>query len=568
MMFSRGTYCLSVCMAMALCMFSCDVKDDLLLPLVKSEITSFLIAGQCGEDGETYAAAQIDKDNCTVVAYVDDRTPINSVEVRSVRVSNDATIGVMTEDGVKELDSFAPSYDAYPVLDFSSPRTFVLTTYQEYKWQVTVQQIVKREVVVEGQVGTAVIDTVNHNVLVYVSSSQNLSSVKVEKFTLGGTHGTVSPDPTGTVQDFSMRRKFSVKEYCSKTATDWYVYLYKVDESQSVTATVFPYAVSASVSGHMQSGVTPTVEYRKSGAQDWTTLEESLVECSDVSYTANLKPLEPGTTYECRVKANTNTSSIQEFTTAEALQIENGSFDYWHVEGSGKQALYCPWSEGGSSYWDTGNRGATTVGASNSTYGTDGSRTYANLQSKFIVIKFAAGNIFTGSYIKTDGTNGILSFGRPFNSFPTGVRFDYKYKTSTINRGGDKWDDNYSKYISRTTYDGLRGKPDSCQIYVALIGDKSEQTYEGETYPLVIKTRPSELQLFSPTDDNVIAYAQMTKGESVTEWTTQTLTLNYRHTDRTPKYIIVVASSSKYGDYFIGGDESQLQVDDIRLLYE
>ena len=84
----------------------------------------------------------------------------------------------------------------------------------------------------------------------------------------------------------------------------------------------------------------------------------------------------------------------------------------------------------------------------------------------------------------------------------------------------------------------------------------------------MIKTRPSELQLFSPTDDNVIAYAQMTKGESVTEWTTQTLTLNYRHTDRTPKYIIVVASSSKYGDYFIGGDESQLQVDDIRLLYE
>ncbi len=568
MILSRGTYYLSLCVAMAMGMFSCDVKDDLMPPLVKSEITSFLVAGQCAEDGESYAAAQIDKDKRTVLAYVDDRTPIDSVGIKTLRVSNDAKVGVMTDDGVKELDSFAPSDEDNPVLDFSSPRTFVLTTYQQYKWQVTVQQIVKREVVVEGQVGSAVIDTVNHNVLVNVSSSQDLSRVKVEKFTLGGAHGTVSPDPTGKTLDFTQRRKYSVKEYCSKTATDWYVYIYKTDDSQSITAAVFPYAVSASVSGHKQSGVTPTVEYRKSGAQDWTTLDANLVECSDVAYTATLKPLEPGTTYECRVKANTTTSSTLAFTTAEALQIENGSFDYWHVEGSGKQALYCPWLEGGSSYWDTGNRGATTVGASNSTYGTEGSRTYANLQSKFIVIKFAAGNIFTGSYIKTDGTNGVLSFGRPFASFPTGVRFDYKYKTSTINRGGDKWDDNYSKYISRATYDGLRGKPDSCQIYVALIGDKSEQTYDGETYPLVIKTRPSELQLFSPTDDNVIAYAQMTKGENVTEWTTQALTLNYRHTDRTPKYIIVVASSSKYGDYFIGGDESQLQVDDIRLLYE
>ena len=52
------------------------------------------------------------------------------------------------------------------------------------------------------------------------------------------------------------------------------------------------------------------------------------------------------------------------------------------------------------------------------------------------------------------------------------------------------------------------------------------------------------------------------------KWTTETLTLDYRHTDRTPKYIVIVASSSKYGDYFIGGDETLLQLDNIRLLYE
>ena len=93
-------------------------------------------------------------------------------------------------------------------------------------------------------------------------------------------------------------------------------------------------------------------------------------------------------------------------------------------------SLHNPWKEGSVSFWDTGNRGATTVGASNSTYGTEDGRTYANLQSKFIVIKFAAGNIFTGAYLKTDGSNGILSLGRPFTGRPTKLQFDYTYKSS------------------------------------------------------------------------------------------------------------------------------------------
>ena len=148
------------------------------------------------------------------------------------------------------------------------------------------------------------------------------------------------------------------------------------------------------------------------------------------------------------------------------------------------------------------------------------------------------------------------------------MQFDYKFKSSIVNRGGGKWDENYGKYLTRELYDGLRGKPDSCQIYVALIGDQDEEQYNGNTYPIILRTRPSELKLFNPRSDNVIAYAQLTQGDNVEKWTTETLTLDYRHTDRTPKYIVIVASSSKYGDYFIGGDETLLQLDNIRLLYE
>lgn len=46
------------------------------------------------------------------------------------------------------------------------------------------------------------------------------------------------------------------------------------------------------------------------------------------------------------------------------------------------------------------------------------------------------------------------------------------------------------------------------------------------------------------------------------------LVLDYRYTDRTPKYILVVASASKYGDYFTGGVGSKLLIDNFELIYE
>ena len=66
---------------------------------------------------------------------------------------------------------------------------------------------------------------------------------------------------------------------------------------------------------------------------------------------------------------------------------------------------------------------------------------------------------------------------------------------------------------------------------------------------------------------NLIGYGQMTCGEDVSSWTTQTIDIHY-YNDRTPTTIIVVAASSKYGDYFTGGEGSQLKVDDFKLIYE
>ena len=568
MMHFRYTHPFRFLMVALVIFTSCAIKDDLPLPIRKAQVMAFEVEGQCDETGENYAEATIDKEKNTIDLYIDDKVDISRLRIKRMEVNFDADIKVEGSNAYFPEKSFYAIGDACPTLDCSKEVTFVLTTYQTYRWKLRVHQIIKREVEVENQVGEAIIDAVSRNVVIYVAPTQDLRTVRVKKLILGGVHGKVDPDPTGQTLDFNLHRTFQVTYAWSQTPVAWDVFVYNAEKDVATTADIFPHASKAYVTGNMQNGSIPVVEYRQKGEATWMILPPNKVSITTTSYEAEISSLVPGTEYECQVTAEGASSGIHTFTTAPNLQLENSGFDDWHIVGSGNQALYNPWAEGGTSYWDTGNRGATTVGASNSTYATEDGRTYANLQSKFIVIKFAAGNIFTGIYLKTDGSNGVLSFGRPFNSFPTKLRFDYKYTSSTVNRGGGKWSEAYSHYISQQMYDEMRGKPDSCCVYIALIGDKDEEELDGVTYPFIIRTKPTELHFFDPNDENVIAYGQYTQGYSDDDWNTKTIRLNYHYKYRTPKYIVVVASSSKYGDYFIGGDASLLKIDNLELLYD
>ena len=170
------------------------------------------------------------------------------------------------------------------------------------------------------------------------------------------------------------------------------------------------------------------IEYKAQGESAWKTLAQENINSTSTGYSATMPDLKPSTTYQYRVKAGESSVDVQTFTTTEMLQLENASFDDWCTDANNPKLLY-PWAEGATPYWETGNKGATTVGNSNSVPTVDtstGTGMAAYLESKYIVIKFAAGNIFTGSYLRTDGTNGILGFGRPFKAFPSKVTFDYK----------------------------------------------------------------------------------------------------------------------------------------------
>lgn len=541
---------------------SCAIRNDIPYPIEEANIVSFEVEGQRAETEGGNAQATINTKDRSVTLFVNDAVDISNLKItKLVASSTNMEVEIFPDSAAcKNYDKFPrtsfESLDDIPLsmdtrMNFSQPVKFLLRTYQDYTWTVTVKQLLERTIVLENQIGDPVIDVNTNKVIVYVAPEQNLNAVAVTTFNLAGEHGSVDPDPTTFATfDFSSPRDFHISYGWDKdTWYKWTVYVYHAsDDSQSGSSSVFPMCTSAMLTGSIQSGKTPVVEYKKQAATSWSQLPASAVTVKGISYSASFSNLSPGTAYTYRVSIDGTAGEEQSFTTVAAIPLENGSFDDWSSEVATNGTLWQPWST--SSFWDTGNRGATTISDSNSIPTSEtcnGSGKAASLETRWVVMKLAAGNIFTGSYVRTVGANGVLSFGREFSSFPSKLRINYKYTSATIDKIGE----------DALSY--LKGQPDSCHIYIALT-DWDQ--------PLEIRTSSSERQLFDKNDSHVIAYAEYISGNSDSQYQQKDLVLDYRYTNRTPKYILVVASASKYGDYFTGGVGSKLLIDNFELIYD
>lgn len=535
---------------------SCAIENDIPYPIIEASIESMTVEGQRGADQNTFTAATINKSARTVTLYVNDGVDISRLQILSLKTTAGAELVVddpnVCEDYSKFPTSGFASLDSIPLssnthVNFSQPVTFTLRTYQDYQWKVTVNQIIQRDIEIDGMTDY-VIDTTTRTVIIYVDPETDRTNLNVKKLNLGGEYGRVLPDPT-LQKDYSKPSTFNVSCSWEEYSYEWTVYVYPDSgESSSSSTEAFAMTTRATVNGKIQSGKTPVVEYRKESETSWITVPSANVNVSSNTFSATLTGLSASTTYKYRINVDGSIGSEQSFTTATATPLENGSFDEWSSEAAANGTLWQPWST--SSFWDTGNRGATTIADSNSVPTSEtcnGSGKAASLETKWVVMKLASGNIFTGSYVRTDGTNGVLSFGREFKSFPSKLRINYKYTSATIDK------------IGEDALEYLKGRPDSCHIYIAL-ADWNQ--------PLEIRTRPSERQLFDKNDSHVIAYAEYISGNSDSQYQQKDLVLNYRYTNRTPKYILIVASASKYGDYFTGGVGSKLLVDNFELIYD
>ena len=533
---------------------SCAIENDIPYPQIVGSITAFEVEGQRGpEDNEGTTAAVIDANARTVTVYVNDSVDVRELKITSLALDpRDAALVVdsaLCDDAEHFPFEHFASLDSIPVssntrVDFSKPVNMTIQTYQDYVWKVTVEQIIDRKVDVEGMT-SCVIDPSTRNVIIYVGSDQDLSNITVKTLNLGGEFGEVTPNPAD-VHDFTTSQKFYARLNWEPEGqySTWNVFVYhdKGGGSSTSNSDVFTRVTSATLTGNIQSGKTPVVEYKEQSASDWQTVSD--VSVSSTKFTANITGLSASTTYSYRVSVDGVAGAEKTFTTVAATPLENGSLENWYQDG--KVAI--PNVTGGD-FWGTGNPGAANFLGANLTESTNESVSglAAKLESKWAAIKLGAGNLFTGDF-SLDGTHGILHFGRSFTSFPTALRLYYKYTSKAIDCIGDK-----------SGLEGLQGRPDSCHIYIAL-SDKSE--------PYEIRTRPSTRQLFDKNDRNIIAYGEFISGQTTSSYQQITIPLDYRATNRTPKYIVIVCAASKYGDYYTGGAGSTLFIDEMELVYE
>ena len=536
----------------SLLVFACKIENDIPYPTVEGNIESFAVEGQCSAPDGSGNSATINTSNRTVTLYVDDTVDLTQLRITRFTVSQGVII-VPDASACVNAERFpttgfeAPADTDDTRVNFTNPVTFTLQTYQDYKWTVSVTQIIERNIDVRGQI-SAVVDVENHLAIIYVSPDEDLSNIQVNAMDLGGASGTVSPDPT-TVHDFTTPQTFYVSRGWEEVYNEWTVYMYHSENNTTATAEVFPRTTSATLNGNIQSGKTPVIEYKESNAAAWNTLPSAQVSVNGTRYTAEFSGLTGNTTYQYRISIDGTVTTEQTFTTAPATPLTNGSFDNWSSEAANNGTLWYPWESGGSSFWDTGNRGATTIANSNSVPTEEtstGNGRAALLQTKWLVMKLAAGNLFTGDFA-LDGTHGILTLGREFSAFPSSLRFHCKYTTSTINRVTDR--------LSH-----MRGQNDTCHVYVALTTEKVN-----------VSTR-NEID-FDPKGSYVIAYGEFLSGENVsgTErngYRQIDVPLEYYRNNVTPRYLVIVCSSSKYGNLFTGGEGSTLYLDEMELIYE
>lgn len=69
-------------------------------------------------------------------------------------------------------------------------------------------------------------------------------------------------------------------------------------------------------------------------------------------------------------------------------------------------------------------------------------------------------------------------------------------------------------------------------------------------------------------DPRVVAYGELTQNTSSNgSWEAFSIPLKYHSLTTKPTHMILVCSSSKWGDYFYGSDSSVLYIDDFSFDY-
>lgn len=513
---------------------SCAFPNDLDYPTVVGKIVAFEV-----EDAKEVT---INASAREVTIVLEEWADKSHVKVNACELSEGATCAEIRE-----------------YLDLTSPIKLVLHTYQDYEWTLQATQTIERYVHCTGEVQEARFNLETRSVYVYLPDTQPLAAVTIEAMKLE-PEGSHIVSTTGYEKDLQhmvlstravtlpmtldcvLERSFFVE--WKDEVIEWHLKALQLKVTTAVSE-VEPHCYSARVRGVFASdGSDVAIEYKKADDPTWLQAPDATV--AGVGITAHLTGLTPGTAYECRVRDGEEVSAVMPFETATPVQPDNLSFDAWHANGK----VWNPWNEGGEQVWDSANKATASFTGSATTpddafVAVSGpGKKACRMESSFAVVKFAAGSVFTGQFVKLQGMGAELAWGIPFTGKPVSLK-GYAAYTSTPVTDADP------------AYASLLGQPDTGHILIALT-DWPEQFH-------VISSTATYVDF--DKDPAVIAYGRYNLTASTDGYMPFDLPLEYR-SNRTPKYLVIVASSSSLGDYFTGGRGSTLWVDEFELVYD
>ena len=314
------------------------------------------------------------------------------------------------------------------------------------------------------------------------------------------------------------------------------------------------------------------LQYREKGTEEWTVVSNAALVAANaitnvtngVEISYNATGLKAATPYEYQIAQEgepTVTSNNVSFT-IEGPALYNGGFELWHYEGN--NGIAYPTASEGVKYWSSSNPGSGSVTKSlakltdKTTEEVHSGSFAARLGSKATMGILAAASLYTGEFgdLNVSSQTATLNWGVPFTARPASLHGYMMYKPGSVN------------ITSTAAKDGTplpseapgSGEPDHCHIFCALMNTDA---------PLNVSN--GDLSTF-PTwtdrnDSRIVAYGIKVQKTAQNVWVEFDIPLDYYQTNVIPKYLIIVAAASKYGDFFHGSSSSVLYLDDFELRY-
>ena len=231
-----------------------------------------------------------------------------------------------------------------------------------------------------------------------------------------------------------------------------------------------------------------------------------------------------------------------------AFVLARGTADLIGEEGSGRNV----WGNGNGNESGSGGTGALKSNPTTPETTTVVAGKACKMFSTFInstwAKKFAAGNLFLGTFNKATTSGAQMTFGIPNEGrLPIAVTGYYNYQAGTIDYiGGNE----------------QAGGTDSMDLYIALATKQySVDTTDDTSYP---GGSASDLA----GDENIVAYGRLTSSETTDGYSPFYIELTYKDSNFAPSgdlYLLITATSSKDGSQFTGSTSSVLYLDELNL---